>query len=161
MSIVVSLRQVVGELSIISDDYTGYLNRHTGEFVGIGQEELWAAESGKALDAYPAWQQELIKQAEEVPESDDYIMLPSKWDINEYEIMREFCMSVDDADDREDLLDTIRGSGAFQRFKSMIRHRSLDEAWYRFRDRAFADLAEGWLQENGLAYLRDTETDNG
>ena len=35
MSVVISLRQVVNELSMISDDYTGYLNRHTGEFLGL------------------------------------------------------------------------------------------------------------------------------
>ena len=160
MAIVISLRQVVSELSMISDDYTGYLNRHTGELLGIAQEELRAAESSKPVDAYPEWQRELIKQAEEVPESDDYIMLPSKWDIHEYEIMRQFYFSLDNADDSEGLLDTIRGSGAFRRFKHKIRDRGLEEAWYLFRDRTFADIAVEWLEENGLTYVRDIGTES-
>ncbi len=58
----------------------------------------------------------------------------------------------------EDLLDAIHGGGAFRRFKNVIFRRELEEAWYRFRDRALADIAVEWLEENGPAYARNLET---
>jgi PAS domain-containing protein len=157
MEIVISLRQLAQELASVSDERFVYLNRRTGEFVGLSEEELRAAESGEDPDDYPEWQRELIQQAKEVLETDDYVDLPSRFDIHEWDMMRRFCVSVEDPDTSEDLLDAIHGSGAFRRFKNMIIRRDLEDAWYRFRDRALAEIAVKWLEENGLAYTRDLE----
>ena len=158
MSVAISLREFVGELDMVSDEMSVFLNRRTGEFAGFSHEQLAAAESEEDATGYPEWQRELIQQAGEVLESDDYITLPSNWDIHDYEVMRNFCLSVEDEETREDLLDAIRGSGAFSRFRIMIQRRNLEEAWYRFRDQALADIAVEWLEDNGLVYVRDLDT---
>jgi hypothetical protein len=62
----------------------------------------------------------MIIKAKEVISSDDYLPLPSKFDIHEYHIMEEFCYSVVDEKIRRVLSDKIRGSGAFRRFKDAI-----------------------------------------
>jgi hypothetical protein len=46
----------------------------------------------------PDWQKEMIQKAREVAESDDYLTLPSKYDIHERHIMEEFCYSIQDQD---------------------------------------------------------------
>ena len=51
-----------------------------------------------------------------------------------------------------DLLDAIRGSGAFRRFKSMADRHGLIEDWYNFRDEAYEEIAKGWLEEHEIAY---------
>lgn len=35
---------------------------------------------------------------------------------------------------------------------------NIQEDWHRFRDRAFEKIAIGWLEENGIPYIRDTVT---
>jgi hypothetical protein len=37
----------------------------------------------------------------------------------------------------------------------MVLRRGMEDAWYRFRDRALADIAVEWLEDNGLIYVRD------
>ena len=49
----------------------------------------------------------------EVFESDDYIQLPDKFEIHDWEIMQDFCLSLRKAEVREESLDLIRGRGAF------------------------------------------------
>jgi hypothetical protein len=46
-----------------------------------------------------------------------YLELPNKYDVNEYEIMEEFCLTVSDQRKQDSLLRAIKGKGAFRRFK--------------------------------------------
>jgi hypothetical protein len=116
VAVVVSLHQVVDELSSVVDEYSVYPNIRTGEFVGVGWDDMLAAESEEELDRYPEWQRQVILEAKEILGTTDYVALPSKFDIHEWEIMRNFCLSVEDPETSEDLLDAIHGSGAFRRF---------------------------------------------
>jgi len=84
--------------------------------------------------------------------SEDYIALPTKFDIHEYEIMKRFCLSIEDDMLRDDLLDAIQGSGAFRRFKNMIYRRGIQDAWYSYRRAALEEIAIEWLTEHGIAY---------
>jgi hypothetical protein len=90
-----------------------------------------AAEEDDDIDEYREWQQDRIIKAKEVINSDDYLSLPSKFDMNEYQIIEEFCCSVKNDKIRESLLDKIRGRGAFSRFKDAIRVNGIEEEWYR------------------------------
>ena len=101
MKATVSLKDVVDEMDVPGDEHSAFLNRHTGELVTLSSEELSAAEEDDDIDDYPEWQREMIVKAKEVIDSDDYLQLPSKFDIHEYHIMEDFCYSVVD--------DKIRG----------------------------------------------------
>jgi hypothetical protein len=130
----VKLQNVVGEMDVLHDQASAYLNKHTGELMTLTTEEFGAAERWEAkkelekvadvLADYPEWQHELILKAIEIMESEDWIALPSKFDIHEYAIMEEFCRSIADDELSERLLGTIRGSGAFRRFRRAIEARS-------------------------------------
>ncbi len=155
MKAAVSLRDIVNELAMLSEERTVFLNKRTGELIALSEEELSAAEEGDDLADYPKWQQELIVTAREVVESDNYLHLPSKFDINEYKIMEDFCSSIKDETISDTLLRAIRGSGAFRRFKDRIRCFGIEEDWYRFREKALETIAISWLDENQIAYVRD------
>jgi hypothetical protein len=71
-------------------------------------EELSAAEEDDDIDDYPEWQQDMIIKAKEVISSDDYLPLPSKFDIHEYHIMEDFCCSVEHDKIRRELLDGLK-----------------------------------------------------
>ena len=154
----ISLKEAVGELGIVSNEMSVHLNRRTGEFVALNEEHIRAAEEQEEHHDLVEWQQAQLAIARQVLESDDYVTLPSPWGIHEYEIMRRFCLGVKDQRTSEDLLDAIRGSGAFRRFRSIVHGRNLQEVWYRFRDRALGEIAVEWLEENGLSYIKDLDT---
>ncbi len=155
MTIVVSLRDVVNEMDVMSDSFHAYLNKATGELVTITDEEIEAIESEADWSQYPEWQHEALATAKKVLASTDFLPLPSKFDINEYEIMEKFCYSIEDSDLGNELLDQIKGSGAFRRFKDAIRRRGIEEEWYRFRDEGVEEIAVDWLEFHGIAFKKE------
>lgn len=155
MKTLVSIKDVVDEMDVLSDEHSAFLNRHTGELVTLSREELSAAEENDDIVDYPEWQREMIIKAKEVIESDDYLPLPSKFDIHEYHIMEDFCYAVADDKIREDLLDKIRGSGAFRRFKDAIQMNGIEEDWYSFRQEALEKIAIEWLEANKIPYVKN------
>lgn len=87
--------------------------------------------------------------------SDDFLILPGKFDINDYDLMERFCSSQSDAELRETLLSLIRGSGAFRRFKDAIHKYGIVEDWYEFRYAALREIAIEWLDANNISYTPD------
>ena len=157
MSVVVSLKAVVEEMDVPSDEYHAYLNKNTGELVTIGEEEVNIIESGDSIENYPGWQQEAIRETKDVLNSSEYLPLPSKFDINEYRIMERFCLSVEEEKLRDRLLQCIRGSGAFGRFKNAIHQYGIVDKWFKFRQEAFEETAVEWLESNNIRYTLDTK----
>jgi len=155
MKVIVSIKDVVDEMDVLSEERSSFLNLNTGELVTLSTEELSAAEEDANIDEYPEWQQEMINKAKEVISADEYLPLPSKYDINEYNIMEEFCLSIMDDEIKELLLDNIRGRGAFRRFKDAINMIGIKEEWYRFRQGALEKIAINWLEANQILYTKD------
>jgi hypothetical protein len=116
----VKLQDVVDAMNMVGDEMSAYLNKQTGELITLTSEEFEAAEELSVEDGlepaedgleeeeeeeeegqgdladYPEWQRESILKAREILGSEDWIALPSKFDIHEYAIMEEFCRSVAD-----------------------------------------------------------------
>ena len=154
MTLVVSLRDFVGEMQVLSDDRHVYLNKVTGEFIMISDDDLRMAESDIA-DELLEWPAEPVQDLKKVLSSDDYLELPSTFDIHEYEIMERFCLSVPDQEISDALLGKIRGAGAFRRFKDTIYQYGIEQDWFRFRDDAYKEIAVSWLEAKGIAYTDD------
>ena len=154
MVVVVSLRDVVDEMDVMNDEFHAYLNKETGELVTITDEEINAIENDDDWGEYPEWQQEELAKAKKILDTSDYLPLPSKFDIHEYAIMERFCYSVEDPKLSDELSYQIRGSGAFRRFKDAIHRYGVEDDWYRFRDKAFQEIAIEWLESNGIAFSK-------
>jgi Uncharacterised protein family (UPF0158) len=152
MTSVVRLQDVVDEMDAVSDEHHAYLNRQTGELVTIGDEEIRAVEEEHDLANYADWQQDAIQKTSQVLESDDYLRLPSKFDIHEYSIMQRFCDEVEDAELSNELLFQMRGSVAFQRFKHAIHRYDIADDWYRYRQAALEQIAIDWLEAHAIPY---------
>ena len=149
MATTVSLREVVDALDIATDEMSSYVNRSTGQVLAISHEELQLAEEDPESDM-PDWQREMVAEARKVLESKDWIRLPSKFDIHEWEIMDGFGRSLSKAAERAEIAEAIHGKGAFRNFKGTIRRLGIDEAWFAYRKRALEDIAREWLAEHGL-----------
>jgi hypothetical protein len=151
----VKLEDIIDGIEMQTDESSSYLNIKTGEVVIISDEESSAAEEDKPIDSFPEWQHELINKAKEILRSNDYISLPSKFQVHEYRIMEKFCLSITDDQIRDILYYSIKGSGAFQRFKDNIYKYNLEEGWYKFRDEAIKRIAIEWCEDNGINYIEE------
>lgn len=70
--------------------------------------------------------------------------------------MERFCLSTEDDELRETLLNAIRGRGAFRYFKDTIHHRGIQDDWYDYRNDALKTIAAEFLEMEGIAYTDNT-----
>ncbi|HOJ11789.1 MAG TPA: UPF0158 family protein [Clostridiales bacterium] len=153
----VKLKDIVDEMEMQMDEYHKYLNKETGEIVTVSTEELTIAEESEEDDdfsEYPDWQRDSIKDALDVIVNwENYIELPDKWEINEYDIMEEFCGSIRNDRISNVLYTAIQGRGAFRRFKDAIIRFEVEDDWYKFREEALKQIAIEWCEENEIKYI--------
>ena len=148
----VKLSAILEALEMQGDEVHAFLDRHTGEVVVLTDEELRAGEDGHDLSHYPEWQRDNIEQAALVRADDGsrFVALPDRFEINEWEMMRDFALSVEDEAISGALLDAIQGRGAFRYFKDQVHARGLADPWYAFRDERYRQIASDWCEEQGL-----------
>jgi hypothetical protein len=137
MALPVKLQDVIEAMDITGEEHSQYLDRRTGEIFMVTNEEMEAAEEDELISEYPDWQREGILKARETLNSNDFVELPTQFDIDEYHIMEEFCLSFDDRQVSEQLLRQIKGSGAFRRFKHAI-HSMGSRSYFNVEGGAFA-----------------------
>lgn len=168
MTVVVSLRDLVGELQILPNEATAYLNKVTGKLITVTEDDVAMVEmdsefeeameegyddiGGEGSDLETQYAQEVRRALAADP---DYLKLPNRFEIHEYEIMERFCLAFPDDTLSDVLLEKIRGSGAFRRFKDTIYQYGIENDWFQFRDEACREIAIAWLESNGIAYSDD------
>ncbi|MFP4548808.1 MAG: UPF0158 family protein [Fidelibacterota bacterium] len=137
------------------NDLTNFLyHKKSGELVYFSDEELSIAESEDDRDI-PGWQIPVVKIAEDtLKHPEDYIEIPTQFDIHEYQIMEQFCLSLP-LEKAEILADAIRGRGAFRRFKDKIHDLGVADAWFAFKRDYFYEIARDWCEEHNIDYIDD------
>src|SRR4029453_8082552 len=98
MAVQVKLKDIIEGLEFLTDEGPLYLNTTTGEVVYVTTDELRAAEEDTPLEDFPEWQHDAIRLAGEIIETDHYLPLPDRFEINEYRIMERFCLPAEDDD---------------------------------------------------------------
>lgn len=154
MNIQVKLKDIIEEIEIQFEESRSFLNIKTGEIMLVTSEDLRAAEDEKPFEHLPEWEKENRMTAIDVVENfENYIELPTKYEVNEYEIMENFCLTVSDQRKQESLLRAIKGKGAFGRFKDKIIDFEIENQWYSYRDECFKQIAIEWCQENKINFI--------
>jgi hypothetical protein len=83
---------------------------------------------------------------------DRYEEIPGKRDVNDWEIMREFCEMVEPPKRRDRMLRAISGRGAFRYFKDLATEFGIIKDWYAFREDELREIAREWCEENEIEY---------
>lgn len=153
MGVVVSLKEVVDAMDLPNNDWISYLNPKTGEIVTVTDEDRQLVEDEDLDEAdLPDWQRESLPKVREALESGDFLALPDKFEIHEWAIMERFSISQVREARRDELLDAIHGAGAFRSFRSAVRRLRLEEEWFSFRQSAFEEIAQDWLEAHGISF---------
>ncbi len=152
------LRELIDEMDVQFDDEQVLLNKRTGEIVRLSADDIRLAEEEDLDDDLLDWQIEDRETAIEIlDDEDNYIPLPSQYDIHEYSIMERFCYSLDDKRKQDALLRAISGKGAFRRFKDKIFDLGVRDDWFAYRDNELKQFAIEWCKDHGIEFIDDVE----
>ena len=83
---------------------------------------------------------------------EESIILPTQYEINEYQMMEDFIETIENMDIKNNLQRLIQGKGAFRRFKDYCAEMDIIQDWYDFRDKKYKEIAIGWCKQNELEY---------
>lgn len=149
----VSLSDILEALESASNELTSYVDPATGKVVTLFREDfaaLDAAEEGKDISP---WQEQQLARLRDL-DLDKLLILPGKYEIHEWEIVKRFSLSQEHEGHREALLDAIHGAGAFRSFRRELERLGLLDAWYAYRSAAFKRIAIEWAEDHGLSLGR-------
>lgn len=138
----VKLNDVIEALDFVNDE--------TQYFYSIKTEEILMVWDGMVNGENDS---DLIEEIEE--NFDEYLALPGKYEIDEYNMMEEFIDNLPEGRKQDKLYDAIQGSGAFRKFKDEVCELGLEQKWYKYRDNAYEKLAIEWCKENGIEIIKD------
>ena len=83
------------------------------------------------------------------------IMLPTRYDIDEYEMMEDFAETIEDTRLQNQLYISLNGRGAFRRFKDTCINFDIIDDWYKYRDQKYKELAINWCNDNNIEYEQE------
>lgn len=131
----VKLSEVIDALDFTNDEIEYYYNPDT--------EEIFMSNIGDFEDLTEDELDELFEKS---------IMLPTRYDINEYEMMEDFAETINDTRLQNQLYISLNGSGAFRRFKDTCINFDIINDWYKFRDERYKEIAIDWCKENNIEF---------
>jgi hypothetical protein len=160
MTTTVKLKDLIDALEEQSDSMLPFLDRDTGEAFVISEERLANSEDlGEVeLEAMQDWEREEARVAHAIATTDRYLALPDRFEVDEWNIMREFSEGVQNDEARAVLLGVTRGSHAFRRFKNEIANRNLSSSWFAYRSKAFEEVVRAWCEEHGIEIKADDDS---
>lgn len=148
------IKNIMEEIEMQIDGYRSFINIKTGEVISVSEDDLRDAEDEKPINNLHDWEIENLEIANDIVENfEDYKELPTKYEINEYEMIEDFCLTIHDEKMQRMLLITIGGKGAFRRFKDTIKEFEIEMDWYKYRDKRYKELAIRWCQNNNVEYI--------
>ncbi len=154
----VSIPELVQEMDAQPDEMPVFFNKENGEFVSVEERFFGDVEDGKTKEDFSIdWEKEAFEQAKKVMGSSPgkYMRIPTNFDIHEWEIMKDFCYTLDDENIMNDLLNAIHGRGAFRMFKDKVLHYGIREDWFDFKEKELAEIARRWCESHDLEFVED------
>jgi len=155
MKATVSIADVVEALESTSEETQFYLNVNTGEVILKSEAELLISESDEFKDEYSDWDDDMQVNTEAIMESEEFIPLPDQYEINEFEIIEDFCDSLEDQESRKSLSAILQGKGDFNSFQLLLQQYGLAEKWEQFREDSYRQIAINWCEVNDIPYIDD------
>ncbi|MBO4815750.1 MAG: hypothetical protein J5507_02195 [Clostridia bacterium] len=131
----VTLSKIIDGLEMVDDMNDCYYNPE--------KDEIFLSNIGEYGDLTEDEIDELFEES---------IILPTQYEINEYQIMVGFIDTIKNTEIKNNLQRLIQGKGAFRRFKDYCAEADIIQDWYDFRDKKYKEIAIEWCKQNGLEY---------
>lgn len=134
----VTLSKIIEGLEMVSDIDDCYYNPE--------EDKIFLSNIGEYEDLTEDELDELFEKS---------IILPTQYEINEYQMMVNFIETINDEDTKDMLGRLIQGKGAFRRFKDYCFKANIIENWYTYREEKYKEIAINWCKENTLKYIEE------
>ena len=131
----VTLAKIIDGLEMVDDVTDCYYN--------LSRDEVFLSNIGENEELTEDEIDELFEQS---------IILPTKYEINEYQIMVDFIDTIEDDEIKKNFQRLIQGKGAFRRFKDYCIEIDLIKNWYDYKNEKFRKIAIDWCNKNGFKY---------
>ena len=131
----VKLTEVIDSLDFTNDEIEYYYNPDT--------EEIFMSNIGEIESLNEDELDELFEKS---------IMLPTRYDIDEYEMMEDFAETIEDTRLQNQLYISLNDRGAFRRFKDTCINFDIIDDWYKYRDQKYKELAINWCKDNNIEF---------
>ncbi len=131
----VTLAKIIDGLEMVDDVTDCYYN--------LSRDEIFLSNVGENEELTEDEIDELFEQS---------IILPTKYEINEYQIMVDFIDTIEDDEIKKYFQRLIQGKGAFRRFKDYCIEIDLIKNWYDYKNEKFRKIAIDWCNKNGFKY---------
>jgi len=163
----IKLDDVIEAIALSNEESAAYLDTRTGRVEVMDDQMRSLMRADTPWDELPDWQRPLVEigrliEAEEdarFEAADDagrrFLPLPDQFDVHEWRVMEAFAEGQADAEVWRQLLDALRGRGAFRRFKDTAHRLGVIDAWYAARDAAYRREAIDWCEAHGVAWEED------
>lgn len=149
------LSDLVDAFEMQGDGATQYLDLESGRVILVTEDFQHYEDAGDSEDDLPEWMQEAITEVLRIrAEPERYLELPAQGEFVNRETLRSFCDTLSSPVQRDRLLATIRGKGAFRRFKDVADEVGVLPDWFAFRRSVLEACAIQWCEENGVAFDR-------
>lgn len=149
------LSKLLEGLEMVSTDCNIYMNKSTGEFLMITDELMRTYEkyNDGSIDGILEWEKNMVDEIREVVDihPDDYIELPTSYELHEHKIMENFCYTLQDSL-KDEFLHAIFKKGAFRRFQQLLIHYRLRDQWFEFKRNAYLKKLVSWCESQGVDY---------
>lgn len=139
---------IMDAIEIPSEFGESFLHLKTGKVCFVNEEVLRMVEDEESSDLSLDEESERVKDYLENP--DDYLALPSQEDADEYRMMEDFVMNLEDEKAAGHLQISLKGKGAFRRFKDSVIFLGIEKDWYKFRDERYRKFVLEWCEDNGI-----------
>ena len=137
MKMTIPIKVIVDAIEATMDGWQQFYNILTGE-----------VESVPEYDNDYADMREFEDITAEIEESDNYVRLPSQYELHEYNIMERFAEEKDNAV----LMRALHGSRPYRTFKDRAIDLGLDQQYFAFRSKEYGEIAREWCRENGILF---------
>ena len=131
----VTLSKIIDGLEMVDDMTDCYYNPE--------KDEIFLSNIGEYQDLTVDEIDELFEES---------IILPTRYEINEYQIIEDFIETIKNVEINNNLQRLIQGKGAFRRFKDYCAEMNIIQEWYDFRDKKYKEIAIEWCKQNELEY---------
>lgn len=142
----VDLNELIDALDLQSDFLSFFLDKDTKEIITLTEDEIADVEEG----TFSMDNEELIFAKEVLSSSDRYIELP--WNLDKQGMMEEFCLSLDNEESKEALLELIQSADAFGHFNTAVHLYQVEDQWLEYIHAKLKAVAIGFCRENNLDY---------
>lgn len=130
----VAIQELVAAMESLPPDVDAYLDRRTGEVLVAGDPVVTGEEMGEVGERVDA-------------DPERYVWIEPIRSSRAWRIMADFVDSLADADPRRTLARALRRRKPFQSFRLTLEDfPGIREEWYRFKDAAYRQLAEDFLE---------------